>query len=68
MELILFYQQRMISMVRPGVRLQEAVKQLSHKSQRPAASILTKTIIPLLHLHVMQALTQEHTIQRLYNF
>lgn len=55
-------------MVRLGVRRQEAVKQLPHKSQRPAASILTKTIIPLLHLHVMQALTQEHTIQRLYNF
>lgn len=58
----------MISMVRLGVRLQEAVKQLVHKSQRPAASILTNTIIPLLQLHVMQALTQEHTIQRLYNF
>lgn len=68
MQLILSYQQQMISMLQLGVRLLEAVKQLFHNFQRPVASMLTKTHIHRLQLAVMQALPQEHTMQRLYNF
>lgn len=58
----------MISMLRLGVRLREAAKQLLHKSQRPAVSMLTKAHISRRQVAVMQALTGEPTMQRLYNF